>query len=91
MDAQLVVEKALNLANARLAEAPAFPLYSSIVAQLDYLTAVLDGSEKNKLRLKEIIIGHYGAREFEEIDPEFAQALMEAQLIASKLAKGIKV
>ena len=42
-------------------------------------------------KLRSIIIGHYGAREFEESDPELARALMDAQVIASTLAKGLKI
>lgn len=91
MDALETVNGALDIARARLAEVPSFSLYSSIVAQLEYLAAVVGGVEKDRSRLKEIVIGHYGAREFEESDPEFARALKDAQLIASKMAKGLKV
>jgi hypothetical protein len=91
MDALITVNDALDIAKARLAEVPSFSLYSSIVAQLEYLSAVVSGVEKDRSRLKEIVIGHYGAREFEESDPEFARALKDAQLIASKMAKGLKV
>jgi hypothetical protein len=91
MDALIIVNSALDIARARLMEVPSFPLYSSIVAQLEYLSAVVNGREKDRSRLKEIVIGHYGAHEFEESDPEFAQALKDAQLIASKMAKGLKV
>lgn len=74
-----------------MVEVPSFPLYSSIVSQLEYVAAVLDGTEKDRSKLKNIIIGHYGAREFEESDPELARVLMDAQLIATKMAKGLKV
>lgn len=74
-----------------MAEVPSFPLYSSIVSQLEYVAAVLDGTEKDRSKLQHIVVGHYGAREFEESDPELARALKDAQLIASKMVKGLKV
>jgi hypothetical protein len=66
-------------------------IYQSIVTQLEYLTAVLAGRESDRSQLRKIVIGHYGAREFEESDPEFAQALKDAQLVASKMSRGLKV
>jgi hypothetical protein len=91
MDASATVEVALNLARRRLTEVPSFATYSSIVTQLEYLAAVLDGKEQDRAKLKDIMIGHYGAREFEESDPELARALKDAQLVATKMAKGLKV
>ena len=91
MDALTLVNHALNLTKDRLARVPSFHLYTSILAQLEYLAGVLDGREQDRSRLKDIIVGHYGAREFKETDPEFSRALMEAQLIASKMARGLKV
>jgi hypothetical protein len=85
------VEAALRMAQTRLSEAPSFSLYRSIVAQLEYLAAVLDGKETDRSRLKKIIIGRYGVMEFETTDPEFADALTAAQLIASNMARGLKV
>lgn len=86
-----LVQKALGLARNRLSSAPEFEIYKSIVAQLEYLDRVLSGNEKDRSKLKNIIVGHYGVREFEESDPEFADALIDAQSIASKMAKGLKV
>ena len=91
VDAQTTINNALEIARKRLAEVPSFPLYSSIISQLEYVAAVLDGDEKDRSRLKHVIVGHYGAREFEESDPELARVLKDAQLIASKMAKGLKV
>lgn len=91
MDAAATVKVALNLARSRLAELPTYPVYSSIVTQLEYLVGVLDGTEKNRTRLKDIMIGRYGAMEFEETDPEFARALMAAQFVATKMLEGLKV
>jgi hypothetical protein len=85
------VEQALALARARLIAAPGFELIASTVAQLEYLLSVLRGDEKDRSRLKNIIVGHFAVREFEESDPELADALNAAQAIAYRAAKGIKV
>ena len=52
---------------------------------------MLRGNEKDRSRLKNIIVGHFAVREFEESDPELAEALNAAQAIAFKAAKGLKV
>ncbi|MBJ7310786.1 immunity protein Tsi6 family protein [Rugamonas sp. CCM 8940] len=91
MSAIETVTKALELARARLNTAPAFEIFSSIVKQLEYFLAVLNGNERDKSRLKNIIVGHFAVREFEESDPEFAKALIAVQTIASKMAKGLKI
>jgi hypothetical protein len=85
------VEKALVLAYARSSEAPGFQIFASIVTQLEYLSSVLRGDEKDRSRLKDIIVGHFAVREFGESDPELAEALNAAQNIAFKAAKGLKV
>ena len=91
MTAQATITRALDLARERLKAAPAFDIYQSIVLQLEYLEALLNGMETDRSKLNKIIIGHYGVREFKESDPEFADALIDAQAIASKMAKGLKV
>jgi hypothetical protein len=91
MTATEVIEKALTLARARLDDAPGFQLFVSTVAQLEYLLSVVNGAEKDRSRLKDIIVGHFAVREFEESDPEFAKALNAAQFIASQAAKGLKI
>jgi len=91
MTAQETIKRALDLARERLKAAPTFDIYQSIVLQLEYIEALLNGAETDRSKLKKVIVGHYGVREFEESDPEFADALTEAQAIASKMAKGLKV
>lgn len=89
-----VLERLLEIrliAKARLDSVPAYNIYQSVCSQLDYLFAVASGQEKNRLRLRDIIVGVYGVREFEESDPELATALKDAQYIADKMAKGLKV
>lgn len=85
------VEKALALARDRLGAAPEFEVFASSVAQLEYLLAVLRRQTPDRSRLKEIIVGHFAVREFAESDPELAAALLAAQNIAFKTAKGLKV
>jgi len=91
MTAQATIARALDLARQRLKDAPTFDIYQSIVSQLEYLESLQNGTETDRSKLKKIIVGHYGVREFEESDPEFADALTDAQAIASKMAKGLKV
>ncbi|MFC5459277.1 immunity protein Tsi6 family protein [Massilia niabensis] len=53
--------------------------------------SVMRGDEKNRSRLKSIIVGHFAVREFAESDPELADALYAAQKIASQATKGLNV
>jgi len=55
------------------------------------LLSVLRGNEKDRSRLKNIIVGHFAVREFEESDPDLAEALNAAQAIAFKAAKGLNL
>lgn len=84
------VEKALAATNQRLAAAPSFGIYQSIQVQLVYLLSVLKGTEPDRSRLKQINFGVYAAKEFEDSDPEFAQALHPAFWVATQMAKGLK-
>lgn len=90
-DKATITTEALKIAKARLNAAPTFALYQSIVAQLEYLKGVIEGHEKNKARLNDIVVGVYAVKDFEESDPEFAAALKDAQYVASRMARGLKV
>lgn len=85
------VVNALRIAKERLSSAPEYELFVSTVAQLEYLLWVLTGQQTDRSRLKNIIVGHFAVREFQESDPELAQALMAVQFIASQAARGLKV
>jgi Tsi6 len=50
-----------------------------------------EGKEKDKNRLKEINLGLYGVREFEESDPELSRILKELQYIVDEMRKGRKI
>lgn len=92
MNAKDTVENALVLARARLNEKPAFDIYASCVAQLEYLLSVLNGTlPMDRPKLRTIMVGRYGIQEFDETDPDFARALKAAQLIASTMGDGLKV
>jgi hypothetical protein len=41
--------------------------------------------------MKDIIVGHYAARELEGSDPEFAELLFAVQAYASRMARGLKI
>lgn len=90
MNAIQTVENALKLTLARLKSAPDFDIFISTFNQLEYLLSVLKGDESDRSRLKNIIVGHFAVREFQESDPEFSDALTAAQLIAFKMSKGLK-
>lgn len=91
MNALETVTNALNLATARVAAVPSFSIFQSIATQLEYVADVLRRVETDRGRLRDVMVGHYGAREFEESDPEFARALKDVQLIATKMSKGLTV
>jgi hypothetical protein len=85
------IQRALEIIRKRLIAAPTFDFFISTEIQLTYLLSLLTGEESDRSRLKNIIVGHFAVREFEESDPELAEALVAAQNIASKMAKGLKV
>jgi hypothetical protein len=55
------------------------------------MTKVLSGEDSDRSKMKNIIVGHYAARELEGSDPDLAEALYSVQAIASKMARGLKV
>jgi hypothetical protein len=92
MQATDIVQNALGLARSRLSESPEYSLYASCVAQLEYLLSTLDGGiPLDRPKLRTFTIGLYAVKEFEETDEALSRALMDAYLIASKLADGLKI
>lgn len=91
MNSLETVMNALNLVKVRMTEVPSFSIYQSIATQLEYVADVLRALETDRGRLRDVMIGHYGAREFEDSDPELATALKDVQLIATNMSKGLKV
>jgi hypothetical protein len=85
------VDRALEVAKERLNAFPGIAMFSSIVAQIEYVAQVLKGHESDRSRMKDIIVGHYAARELEGSDPEFAELLFAVQAYASRMARGLKI
>lgn len=92
------IEKALRLAIKRhkaIKSNPAAgalePMYNSIVEQLKYLKDVVNGTEKDKSKLRELTFGIYAVKEFESSDEIFFERLTDAFYIASQIRKGLKV
>lgn len=92
------INRALTLARVRHAEILAIknnkglePMYNSIVQQLIYLKNVVTGQEKDKIKLKELTMGLYAAKEFEASDPVFANQIFSASFIAHKIRNGLKI
>nr|WP_174505707.1 immunity protein Tsi6 family protein [Acinetobacter sp. Marseille-Q1620] len=90
MDKFLVIQEARQLTLSRIQIAPDFIIFQSINNQLDYIQSVLEG-KCGKEKLKDINLGLYAVREFEESDPEFSEALKKVQYIVYKMVKGLKV
>jgi hypothetical protein len=67
------------------------PMYNSIVQQLIYLHNVVTGEEKDKSRIHKMTMGMYAAKEFEVMDPIFADRISSALFIAKQIGRGLKV
>ncbi|CAI0865852.1 MULTISPECIES: immunity protein Tsi6 family protein [Serratia] len=66
-------------------------MYNSIVQQLIYLKNVVTGQEKDKIKLKELTMALYAAKEFEASAPVFANRIFSASFIARKIRNGLKI
>lgn len=69
---------------ARYGNIPPFP---SVLAQLEYLAGVAEGSA-DKSRLSEIVMGVQAAREIESLDEELAEMIYTVDAWAQKLRNG---
>lgn len=67
------------------------PMYNSIVQQLIYLHKVVTGEEKDKSRIHKMTMGMYAAKEFDVMDPIFADRISSALFIAKQIGNGLKV
>jgi hypothetical protein len=85
------VERALRLTRERRARAPAFPVYTVVIDQLEYIKSVFDGTEVDKSKLHRLTIGAIAAKEFETTDSELSEALMDVFFIAEQSANGLKI
>ena len=62
-------------------------ILESIKAQLTYIKNVLTGEEKDKNRLKDIIIGYYAGKELDSNDPVFQFFYLAHLMSQDKLIK----
>jgi hypothetical protein len=85
------VNYAFAIAQQRSRENPSVEMFASILRQLEYMSRVLTGEDPDRSRMKDIVVGHYAARELDGSDPELAEALYRVQVIASKMARGLQV
>ncbi|MEQ4451896.1 immunity protein Tsi6 family protein [Kosakonia sp. YIM B13605] len=92
------IEKALNLVAKRCQDIEnnqttnsLVLMYQSIAAQLKYLKEVVNGTEKDKSKLRELTFGIYAAKEFESSDEVLFERLTDAFYIASQIRKRLKV
>lgn len=67
------------------------PMYNSIVQQLIYLHNVITGKEKDKSKIHKMTMGMYAAKEFDSMDPIFADRIGSAVYIADQIGGGLKV
>ena len=82
------INKALTDSVKLSVDYPNFQPLESVKAQLEYLKDILNGDLDDRSRLKEIILGIYAAREFEERDMDFANTLYDVELIVDQLKTG---
>ena len=82
------IDKALADSVKLSAKYPNFQPLESVKAQLQYLKGILDGTVEDRSRLKEIIIGIYAAKEFEDRDMDFANTLYDVEMIVDQLKSG---
>lgn len=84
------VEEALRLCHERQQVFPTLAILDSIEKQLVYVRAILRGEIKDRSRMRDVNVGVYAVREFDESDPEFAKVLKKVHYIADKMANGLK-
>ena len=86
--------RALDLCNDRIKNNPniAIPgMLESIRAQLEWLVSYFEGRNGDRAKLRTLVFGHYAARELDEPDEVFIQALSNANYVASRTAAGLKI
>ncbi|MCW8932607.1 MAG: immunity protein Tsi6 family protein [Gammaproteobacteria bacterium] len=86
-----LINSAKKLISKRLNQSNEFEIYHSIDAQLNYLSELLENKISDRTKLKEINVGLYAIREFEESDPELSSVLKKIQFITIQMSKGLKV
>lgn len=87
MSSKDTLNTAIEMTGERLKVAPDFPMFDSILNQLRYLKAVIEGNE-DRSKLNTIVVGHYAVHEFEETDPDYATELKRCQNMAYLMSQG---
>jgi len=85
------IDKAVAITHDRHQQTPGLGVYASVLDQLGYIKAVLEGRERDKSKLHQLTLGSIAVKEFEESDPDLSQALVDAFYIASQLGQGLKI
>ncbi|WP_455921910.1 immunity protein Tsi6 family protein [Pseudomonas putida] len=91
MNALDFIDKAIALSQDRYRTIPGFKVYVSVLNQLEFIKAILEGRETDKARLHDLTLGAIATKEFGETDPELSDALIDAYYIADQMARGLKV
>jgi hypothetical protein len=66
-------------------------ILESTKRQLEWLVAYFEGRNTDRAKLKTLVFGHYAAREMDESDAEFVNALFAAAYVADITASGLKI
>ena len=91
------IDNALYITNKRLTGEGEYIYHTdtnileSIKLQLNYIKNVLIGEEKDKSRLKDIIIGYYAGKELDGNDPVFQFFISSAFYISRQIDKGVRI
>ena len=89
-----VAKTALDLCKDRIRNNPniATPeILGSIKVQLEWLVSYFEGKNSEREKLHKLVFGHYAAREIDERDEEFIQALYNANYVVLQTAAGLKI
>jgi hypothetical protein len=86
-----VLRTALAECERKLQQSPDFQPLLSIEEQIRYLIDVAETRTQDRSRLKDIIVGVYAAREFEDRDMAFANLLYQVEDVVDMLKKDINI
>lgn len=89
-----VARKALELCNDRINNNPSITvpeILESIRTQLEWLVSYFEGRNNERSKLRTLVFGHYAARELDERDEVFIQALNKASYVATRTSAGLKI
>lgn len=85
------IDRALALVAQRALALPGHDVFQHLAQQLQYVRAVLLDRGLDRSRLHQITIGSMAVKEFDETDPELAQALKHAHYVALQTGRGLKI